>query len=103
MNARHSQNGKEEAASPKAHAARLGKLLDIPSSAVSGMCQMELSGNREAIVDGCQGIVEYDENTIVLQTDRMNLRFSGRGLQIRVLTHSSAIVEGFITGIEFLS
>lgn len=107
MSAKRNRNRKSAdsgtAPSPKKTVSRLTRLLDIPVSAVSNLCQMELSGNREAVVDGCQGILEYDENRIVLQTDKMNLRFTGRGLQVRVLTHTSAIVEGFITGIEFLS
>jgi len=31
------------------------------------------------------------------------VQFMGRGLQIKVLTHDSAIVTGFITSIEFLT
>ena len=82
---------------------KLNRAFDIPQSSLLGNAQIELSGNREAIVDGCHGILEYDENTIKLATGKMSVKFSGRGLQIKVLTPDSAVIEGFISKIEFIS
>lgn len=84
-------------------AQKLTEILDIPQSALPASAQIEISGNREAIIEGCQGILEYDENVIKLTTGRMNVRFAGRGLQIKVLTHDSAVIEGIINIIEFLT
>lgn len=81
----------------------LGALLEIPPSSLSGISQMEIAGNREAVITGCQGVLEYDENVIKLTTGKMSIRFMGRGLQIKVLTHDSAVVTGFITNIEFIT
>jgi len=83
--------------------AKLGDVFDIPQSAMAGMPQIELSGNREALVDGCQGVLEYDDTVIKLSTGKMSVMFTGRSLQIKVLTHNSAIVGGYITGIEFIT
>lgn len=80
----------------------LGELFDIPKAAFSGVMQIELSGNTEAVVDGCTGILEYDENIIKLAGGKMGVKFTGRNLQIKVLTHDSAIIEGFIIGVEFI-
>ncbi len=82
---------------------RLNELLDIPATALSGVPQIELAGNREALVDGCQGVLEYNEAVIKLATGNMSIRFTGRDLQLKVLTHTSAVVVGFITGIEFIA
>jgi sporulation protein YqfC len=82
---------------------RLPEVFDIPGSAINGIAHIELAGNREAIVDGCQGVLEYDENVIKLTTGKMVIKFMGRGLQIKVLTHDSAVVSGFITNIEFIT
>lgn len=80
---------------------RLSRLLDLPSSAISKIPQIEVSGNREAIIEGCQGVLEYDESSIKLNAGKMSIHFTGRNLQIKVLTHDSAVVEGYITGILF--
>lgn len=88
---------------PVSHIQKLTGMLDIPPSALSGIPQIELAGNREAIIDGCQGVLEYDENIIKLTTGKMSVKFTGRGLQIKVLTHDSAVIEGFINNIEFIT
>jgi sporulation protein YqfC len=80
----------------------LPEVFDIPGSALSGVAHIEMAGNREAIIDGCQGVVEYDENIIKLSTGKMVIKFSGRDLQIKALTHDSAVVSGFILAMEFL-
>ncbi len=82
---------------------KLSGLLDIPPTAMPGITQIELGGNREAFVDGCQGVLEYDETSIKLLTGNMQTRFFGRGLQIKVLTHDSAVIEGFVMSIEFIT
>lgn len=88
---------------PVSNLRKLTGMLDIPPSALSGIPQIELAGNREAIIDGCQGILEYDDNIIKLTTGKMSVKFTGRGLQLKVLTHDSAVIEGFISNIEFIT
>lgn len=90
----------KEKPSLQEQATRITRMLDLPGGTFGG-CQIELSGNREAIVDGCTGILEYDENSIRLAAGKLQVRFSGRGLQVRALTHSSAIVEGYILHMDF--
>lgn len=103
MNRKADRNRKNAAdAVPSTAIEKLTGMLDIPPSALSGIPQIELAGNREAVIDGCQGILEYDEENIKLTTGKMSIRFTGRGLQIKVLTHDSAVIEGFIRNIEFL-
>jgi len=82
---------------------KLSSLFDIPPSALSGTAQIELAGNREALVEGCKGVLEYDETVVKLATEGMSVKFTGRGLQIKVLTHDSAVVTGYILGVEFVT
>ena len=70
---------------------------------ISNMPYMELHGNREAIVEGCSGILEYDIKVIRINTSGMIISFKGRGLKIKCITDSSLIVTGYITNIEFLN
>lgn len=75
--------------------------LQLPASALSGAAHFEMNGNREVIVDGCRGVLEYDENRIRIHAGKMVTCFQGRCLSIKCLTADSLIVEGFITSIEF--
>jgi len=104
MKKRRERNRKSAGEAPAAPAEnKLSELFDIPANALHGIAQIELAGNREAVIDGCRGVLEYDETIVKLATEKMSVQFMGRGLQIKVLTHDSAIVTGFITSIEFLT
>lgn len=64
---------------------------------------MEINGNSEAVVDGCSGVLEYDDNVVRIISRGKTIRFTGRGLMIRCLTADSLVVTGYLTGIEFLN
>jgi sporulation protein YqfC len=103
MAVKHNRKGADAVAEINEGLRRLSGMLDLPPSAMSGVPQIELGGNREAVIDGCQGILEYSEDSIKLAAGKLNMLFTGRGLQIKVLTHDSAVIEGFISSIQFIS
>lgn len=57
---------------------------------------VELHGNRQAVVDGCDGIVDYDQEQVVLRSGRLTLEIQGEGLRLTRLTESSAVIQGRI-------
>lgn len=77
--------------------------LAIPGATYLGTSHMELNGNHEVVVDGCGGVLEYDSDVVKIKTGKQIVRFTGRGLNIKCLTADSLIVEGFLTGIEFIT
>lgn len=68
----------------------------------TGSSLIQLTGNRFAVVDGCDGIVDYDDEKVILRAGRLTVRFSGRGLRLKRLTENSAVVEGFISTVEYV-
>lgn len=62
-----------------------------------------LTGNRSAVVDGCDGIIDFDDRKILLRAGRFTLRFCGRGLALCRLTENSAVIEGSIFQVEYNS
>ena len=65
--------------------------------------QMEITSNNEAVIEGCKGILEYDDVMIKLNLGKLNVRFTGENLRIRCMNVDNVIVSGFITSIEFLT
>lgn len=63
---------------------------------------IELYGNRAAVIDGCDGIVDYDDECVVLRAGRLTVRLSGRNLRLKRLTENSAVIEGCITALEYI-
>ena len=80
---------------------KAARAMDIPANALLDLPQIEMTGNREAVVEGCQGIVEYDETCIQLRTKYHILQFTGADLQIKTMTDTSVVVQGIIAGLSF--
>lgn len=62
---------------------------------------VEITGNRRVVVDGCDGIVDYSGQLVILRAGRLVLHLSGRDLRLVKLTESSAVVEGFLQQVEY--
>ena len=77
-----------------------GNLLVL--SKIAALGHMELNGNCEAVVGGCGGVLAHDGTTVRVRTPGQIILFTGRGLAIRCLTEDGLVVNGCITGIEFL-
>ena len=62
---------------------------------------LELSGNREAVLEGSKGVLEYSAERIRVNTADMIITFSGRELDLKCISDSALIIDGFITDIGF--
>ena len=82
---------------------KAAKSMQLPIGALPNFTHFEMNSNREVVVEGCRGILQYDENIIKVNMDKMITAFYGRNLSIKCLSADSLIVEGFITSIEFLT
>lgn len=65
--------------------------------------KIEMTGNREIIIDGCKGVVEYSENLIKLNLGETVLALSGDGLVINSFDNSIVVITGQISDISFTS
>ncbi len=65
--------------------------------------KIEMLSNREIIIDGCKGVVEYTENYIKLSLGIGTICVSGDNLLIKSFDSSIAVISGTITDISFTS
>ncbi len=63
--------------------------------------KIEMLGNRELIIDGCKGVVEYDESTIKISLGNKVISVLGDNLVIQSFDSSVAIISGTIVEITF--
>lgn len=82
---------------------KAARAVELPIDFVAGMVHFDFSGNREVVVEGCQGVLEYDENIVYIDTGKMKVRFLGRDLILRNYVDKSITVSGFINSVEFLT
>ena len=88
------------------HTDKRDKNDDKKNSAMQGFLgnlpQLEFLGNREVVVEGAKGVLLYSEEAIRVNTSIGLLCFEGRGLNLKCISSSELIIDGFITKVEFV-
>ena len=76
--------------------------LSLPTGVLTEASHIELRGNHRALLEGCRGIIKYDEDVIELRVDNGTVRFTGRELCMTNLNLTCAVVTGRLLSLEFL-
>ena len=92
---------KKEKPTPKTVKDMLVDQLELPRTITDNLCYMEMLGNRQVIVDGSCGILDYDDKKIRLNTGKGTVCFEGSQLQIKSLDCEQAVITGLISLVEF--
>ncbi len=79
----------------------VSRSLDLPQDAISGYAHIEISGNKEVVIEGCQGVLEYSDCRIALNTGKLTVRVCGANLTIISMQNGQAIIKGNITGVDY--
>ncbi len=79
----------------------ISRSLDLPQDTVSGYAHTEIVGNREVIVEGCEGVLEYSDTVIALNTGRLTVRICGCELTVISMQNGQAVIKGIVTGVEY--
>ena len=77
------------------------RVLDLPEIVHADVPHIEMQGNREAVVDGCRGVLEYEEDKIKLNAGMCVLLFRGSDLTIKTYSDSLTEITGEIIAVEF--
>lgn len=62
---------------------------------------IEIISNTTAVVEGSKGVMEYSDKIIRIGLDGFSVAFLGRKLNLKCISATSMVVEGFFTNIEF--
>ena len=97
---RKSTSDRGRAAKPTA-VQRIASILQVPLSALGDIPFMELTGNRELILDGCGSILAYDDDTIRLSAGKLIILVRGHGLILKSFSENAVRITGFFIAVEF--
>ena len=78
------------------------KIFKLPDE-ILNIPKIEMLGNKELIIDGCKGVVEYGENLIKLNTGELVMSIEGDEMLIKSFDSEIAVISGFFSGITFVS
>jgi len=76
--------------------------MQIPESAVRNIFRIEMRSQTDIEIEGCAGIVEYDETFISLNLCNCILGISGNNLEIKSFSEMQVIISGSITQLNFI-
>ena len=63
--------------------------------------QLTVTGNREAVLEGCREIKEYDDGRLTFSMGNINVCFCGNNLVIKNYGEDCAVICGEISDISF--
>lgn len=80
----------------------LADSLKLPKDMILGASIVTMTGNQDLWVENYRGIMEYTEQSIVLQTKTGRICIQGCGLRIDYYTNEDMKIVGTIQCIRFL-
>ena len=81
---------------------RLEALSAFGSQTELSAPRVELCADKQAVIEGCEGILAYSETTVRLNCKTMVLELQGFELCLNNLSASQVCVSGRITALQFL-
>lgn len=82
--------------------AKLLDSLQLPKDVCLGALRITLTGNAEAWVENYRGLLEYTEQTILLQGKTCQVCFEGKNLSIDYYTNEDMKISGCIQFVRYL-
>lgn len=73
----------------------------LPQADLSAAAGITLTGNTQAVIEGCLGVLEYGSDVLAFNTGRLTVRLRGAGLTIVSFQGGIAAVSGTIASLEF--
>ena len=89
--------GKKEKAKKLTKKQKLLKAMEIPISGV----KLFVSDDIKAEIEGCTGIMTYEENEVRLSAGKLLIGFIGSNLQITQYDSRLTVIEGFINSVSY--
>lgn len=80
---------------------RLCETLDIPVGTFGKISFIEAVGNREICVSGCEGLISYTDELIVLELCDGILKIKGSILEMQSFSGGRVSVNGIISDINY--
>lgn len=72
-----------------------------PSENIGFSSQLTVTGNREAVLEGCREIKEYDDGKLKFSMGNINVCFCGNNLTIKNYGEDCAVICGEFSDISF--
>jgi len=80
---------------------KLAEILSFPPGTFRNFPTIQVRGNREITIEGCTGLLSYENENIMLETKYCRINIIGRALILSNLSRNILVIRGFIKTVEF--
>lgn len=80
---------------------KLAMGMQLPAETIARLPRLEMTGNRELVVDGVRSVTEYGETVICLDCGRVAVTVSGASLCMERYFGEATVITGILTSVEF--
>ena len=77
------------------------EFLALPVDTMRNFPTIQIRGNREIVIDGCNSLLSYDSASVVIDTRFCRIDINGKELKLRNFNDKIISVKGLIRKIEF--
>lgn len=75
--------------------------MDLPKDVIQNASVITILGRNELCIENYQGIIEYTDTLIRVQTRAGQIRIQGKRLRIQYYTNDEMKVSGTLSSLEF--
>jgi sporulation protein YqfC len=79
---------------------RVAGFLEIPLDTVADWPRIVMDANRDVTIQNHRGVIEYDRNTVRLNTKLGEIKISGVNLALVSAVKDEIVIEGKIVRVE---
>ena len=76
--------------------------LDLPADITAGMPLIEITGTTECSIEPQKGLLEYSQETVLVETSAGTVEISGTKISIKNMNSSRLTVTGNIHSVSFV-
>lgn len=75
--------------------------LELPQDLFLGLPNLSFTGDRELYIMNHRGILNYEEESIIILAKTMQIQVKGKKLTLATYSKDEIIIKGYIRSVEF--
>ena len=81
---------------------KIAEAFDLPREIVLNVPRMVISGNGKLFIENHKGILAIKDEEIQITSTDFTIKISGNSLSIKEISSEAIMVDGNISGVEFV-
>ena len=76
------------------------QIFDLPAHVVAGLTRIEIIGDKGVSIENHEGILEYEENVIKINTKLGIVQIKGTNLELKNMSRNQLSIKGEVFSVD---